>query len=240
MHTCVILTGAGISAESGLQTFRGQGGLWEGSRVEEVATPQAWAQDPARVLRFYNQRRDQVRAARPNAAHRALAEFQQIAEVRIITQNVDDLHERAGSTQVLHLHGEIRRARSTSNPAFTVDLGEKDIALGDLCPHGSQLRPDIVWFGEAVPAIHEAVHWCALADVFIVVGTSLAVYPAASLIDCFPPEIPAFCINPDAAPSNLGSEFTYIQATAVEGLPRLLNHLAQNFQERPHEHFDCF
>ena len=161
VKTIVVLSGAGISAESGLKTFRGDGGLWEGHRVEDVATPEAWARDPALVLEFYNERRRQVRAAQPNAAHKALAALERAYDVHVVTQNVDDLHERAGSSQVLHLHGEILLARSTQDPDYTKHLADADIQLGDTCPLGSQLRPHIVWFGEEVPALEQA----ARADV---------------------------------------------------------------------------
>ena len=153
----VVLSGAGISAESGLKTFRDAGGLWEGHRVQDVATPEAWARDPELVLRFYNLRRDDLRKAQPNAAHRMFAELESQFEVNIITQNVDDLHERAGSSRVLHLHGQLMQARSTKNTEPIYDLGTQNIQLGDLAPDGAQLRPHIVWFGEEVPAMYEAV-----------------------------------------------------------------------------------
>ena len=175
MSRIVVLSGAGISAESGLQTFRGADGLWEGHRVEDVATPEAWAANPGLVLDFYNQRRRAVLAAEPNAAHRALVELERAYDVRIVTQNVDDLHERAGSSQVLHLHGEVMLARSTRDPRLVRHLGERDIELGDVCELGSQLRPHIAWFGEMVPAMDEAVELVAEADVLLVVGTSLQV-----------------------------------------------------------------
>ena len=182
MKRVVVLTGAGISAESGLQTFRGPDGLWEGHRVEDVATPEAWAANPGLVLEFYNQRRRGVRQAQPNAAHLALVDLEGAYDVRIVTQNVDDLHERAGSSNVLHLHGEVRKARSTRDSSLIRDLDDSDIHLGDLCERGSQLRPHIVWFGEMVPAMDEAVELVAEADVLLVVGTSLQVYPAAGLV----------------------------------------------------------
>jgi NAD-dependent protein deacetylases, SIR2 family len=182
MKRVVVLSGAGISAESGLQTFRGADGLWEGHRVEDVATPEAWAADPGLVLEFYNKRRRAVREAEPNVAHRALVDLERAYDVRIVTQNVDDLHERAGSSQVLHLHGEVLKARSTRNPRLVWHLGERDIKLGDVCELGSQLRPHIVWFGEMVPAMDDAVELVAEADVLLVVGTSLQVYPAAGLV----------------------------------------------------------
>mgnify|MGYP006269941747 CR=1 FL=1 len=197
MKTVVVLSGAGISAESGLKTFRGDGGLWEGHRVEDVATPEAWARDPALVLEFYNQRRRQVRGAEPNAAHRALVELERAYEVHVVTQNVDDLHERAGSTRVLHLHGEIMLARSTMDPNHTQPLGAADIRIGDVCPLGGQLRPHVVWFGEEVPALEEAARIVARADVFLCVGTSLAVYPANSLIFAAPRRARRIVVNPE-------------------------------------------
>jgi NAD-dependent deacetylase len=227
MKRFVCLSGAGISAESGLSTFRGPGGLWEGRRPEEVATPGAFADDPGSVLRFYNERRAQVRMAQPNAAHRALAELEKHFDVFIITQNVDDLHERAGSTNVWHLHGQIRRARSTADPDLILDLGDRDIQLGDLCPLGSQLRPDVVWFGEAVPAMSRAIDICAEADLFLVVGTSLNVYPAASLIEFIPDNTRCFLIDPNLPNIYLSSNFETHCTTACEGVPRLLNLLTQ-------------
>lgn len=197
MKTVVVLSGAGISAESGLKTFRGDGGLWEGHRVEDVATPEAWARDPALVLEFYNQRRRQVRAAQPNAAHKALVDLERAYDVHVVTQNVDDLHERAGSSQVLHLHGEIMLARSTRNPEYTQHLGSADIHLGDLCREGSQLRPHVVWFGEDVPALEQAARVVARADIFLCVGTSLQVYPANSLIFATPRRARRIIINPE-------------------------------------------
>lgn len=197
MKTVVVLSGAGISAESGLKTFRGDGGLWEGHRVEDVATPEAWARDPALVLAFYNQRRRQVRAAQPNAAHKALVDLERAYDVHVVTQNVDDLHERAGSSQVLHLHGEIMLARSTRNPEYTQHLGSADIHLNDRCPEGSQLRPHIVWFGEDVPALEQAARIVARADIFLCVGTSLQVYPANSLIFATPRRARRIIINPE-------------------------------------------
>ena len=197
MKTIVVLSGAGISAESGLKTFRGDGGLWGGHRVEDVATPEAWARDPALVLEFYNQRRRQVRAAQPNAAHKALVDLERAYDVHVVTQNVDDLHERAGSSQVLHLHGEIMLARSTRNPECTQHLGSTDIHLGDLCPEGSQLRPHVVWFGEDVPALEQAARVVGRADIFLCVGTSLQVYPANSLIFATPKRARRIIINPE-------------------------------------------
>jgi len=222
---CVVLSGAGISAESGLQTFRGADGLWEGYRLEEVATPQAWARDPVTVQRFYNWRRAQVRAAQPNAAHRALVDLEARYEVQVITQNVDDLHERAGSSRVLHLHGEIRKAQSTRDPGLVIDLGERDIDMADRCPLGSPLRPHVVWFGESVPAMAEAEELVEQADLFMVVGTSLAVYPAASLMHCVPRQAAKYLIDPAIPASGLLPGYRFLQATARVALPALVAEL---------------
>ena len=222
MKTIVILSGAGISAESGLKTFRGDGGLWEGHRVEDVATPEAWVRDPALVLEFYNQRRRQVRAAQPNAAHKALVKLEQAYDVHVVTQNVDDLHERAGSSQVLHLHGEILLARSTRDSNYTNHLGDADIALGDTCPLGSQLRPHVVWFGEDVPALQDAAEIVSRADIFLCVGTSLQVHPANSLIFATPRRARRIVINPevpDLAPKDVCE---CIAKPASEGVPELV------------------
>ena len=218
----VVFTGAGMSAESGLQTFRGTGGLWEGHRVEDVATPEAWAKDPVLVLEFYNKRRRKVRAAQPNAAHRALVDLESAYDVRIVTQNVDDLHERAGSMHVLHLHGEVLYARSTRDPSHTQYLGDTDIALGDTCPLGSQLRPHIVWFGEMVPAMDKAARIVSQADIFVCVGTSLQVYPANSLIDAAPRHTRRIVVNPEVPDLVPGDICECIAKTACEGVPELV------------------
>jgi NAD-dependent deacetylase len=228
MKRIVVLTGAGISAESGLQTFRGAGGLWEGHRVEDVASPQAWASNPSLVLEFYNQRRRAVRAAEPNAAHRALVELERAYDVRIITQNVDDLHERAGSRGVLHLHGEIRKARSTRDPTLVTDLGERDIEIGDLCKLGSQLRPHIVWFGEMVPAMDEASALAARADILLVVGTSLQVYPAAGLIFVAPRDARRIVVNPEVPEGVAGAAFEVAAKPATVGVPEVVAELLEH------------
>ncbi len=225
---CVALTGAGISAESGLRTFRGPDGLWEGHRLEEVATPEAWARDPETVLRFYNWRRAEVRAAEPNAAHRALVDLEARYTVHIVTQNIDDLHERAGSRHVLHLHGEILKARSTRDPALVIPLGGRDIHLGDRCPLGSQLRPHVVWFGEPVPAMAEAAELAAQADLFLVIGTSLVVYPAAGLVDWVPARAAKYWINPDIPPQGRLPGFHCIAGPAGAALPELVRRLLQD------------
>jgi NAD-dependent deacetylase len=219
----VVLSGAGISAESGIDTFRGKGGLWEGASVTDVATPEAWEKNPSRVLRFYNERRKNVLVAEPNEAHRALRDLEDIFNVTIITQNIDDLHERAGSSNVIHLHGEILKSRSSAHESLLYPcLG--DLALGDLCERGVQLRPHVVWFGEPVPMMDRAIERAKTADFFIVVGTSLEVYPAASLIDYVPYENPKFVIDP--APNGLADEsFRVIQASASEGVPIVVQQL---------------
>jgi len=192
----VVLTGAGMSAESGIPTFRGADGLWEGYAIEEVASPQGWMRQPKVVLDFYNQRRKQIMAAEPNRGHRLLAELEDEFEVQIITQNIDNLHERAGSTQVLHLHGEIMKARSTADPQLVYDLDHWEIRWGDHCERGAQLRPHIVWFGEAVPMIEPAAELVSQADIVAIVGTSMVVYPAAGLVDFCPAGAPVYCIDP--------------------------------------------
>lgn len=191
----VVLTGAGISAESGIKTFRDSGGLWENHRIEDVASPQGWSRNRGMVLDFYNQRRKQLLTCQPNRAHYALAELEKQYEVVIITQNVDDLHERGGSTQIIHLHGELLKARSSLDESLVYDW-PGDINVGDTCEKGSQLRPHIVWFGEMVPKIEEAIPHVRSADIFIVVGTSLVVYPAAGLINYTGYEIPKYLVDP--------------------------------------------
>jgi len=198
MNKIVVLTGAGISAESGLKTFRDSDGLWEQYRIEDVATPEAWQRNQQLVLEFYNQRRKQVLSAKPNAAHLALVDLENKFNVTVITQNIDDLHERAGSSKVLHLHGEIRKARSTIDPSLVYDLGERMINPGDKCEKGSQLRPHIVWFGELVPELENAIGIVGNADILLVIGTSLAVYPAASLVQYTKPHCRLYYIDPKA------------------------------------------
>lgn len=191
----VVLTGAGISAESGIRTFRDSDGLWENHRIEDVATPEAWKRNPALVLEFYNQRRAQLFDVQPNAGHRALVDLEKNFDVHIVTQNVDDLHERAGSTQVMHLHGQLRQVRSERYERLVYDW-DKDLHLGDLCERGTQLRPHIVWFGEAVPMLEAAADLASEADIFIIVGTSLQVYPAASLMLYAQHDIPFYYVDP--------------------------------------------
>ncbi|MCD8482796.1 MAG: NAD-dependent deacylase [Verrucomicrobia bacterium] len=222
---CVVLSGAGISAESGLQTFRGSDGLWNGYSVYDVATVDAWQRNAELVLEFYNMRRQNVRAAKPNPGHLALAHLERFMEVRIVTQNIDDLHERAGSSKVLHLHGEIMKARSSVNDDYLLEIGGDDIRLGDLCPQGSQLRPHVVWFGETVTAMAAAERLVRDADILIVVGTSLQVYPAAGLIDCVQPSCCCYVVDTQIPKPALGVRFQPIVAPASLGLPQLVREI---------------
>lgn len=226
----VVLSGAGMSAESGLKTFRDMGGLWETYRVEDVATPEGWAAHPEVVLDFYNQRRKQAFEALPNAGHVALAELEDYFDVRIITQNVDGLHEKAGSTRVLHLHGELSKVRSVTNPDLVYDKGADPIHIGDLAEDGGQLRPHIVWFGEMVPMIEPAADLCLNADIFVVVGTSLQVYPAAGLVGYVGTDVPKFIIDPHTPdyPFNI-RKAEFIQESAAVGLPALAERLKAQF-----------
>ncbi|PRY52547.1 NAD-dependent deacetylase [Arcticibacter pallidicorallinus] len=224
MKRLVVLTGAGISAESGLQTFRGSDGLWEGHAIEDVATPEAWERNPVLVQQFYNERRQSVLDAQPNAAHLALAELQSAFDVQIITQNIDDLHERAGSQSVLHLHGLITRSQSSRFPWLTYPLEGAEIKMGELCERGSQLRPHVVFFGEPVPMLEEAAEICQGADFFAVIGTTLLVYPAAGLVDYVPRGIPKFVIDPEI-PNVRDSEFVRIQEPASTGILKMIDRL---------------
>lgn len=214
----VVLTGAGISAESGIKTFRDADGLWEGHDVMEVATPEGFENNPKLVLEFYNQRRAQLHKVKPNAGHYVLAELEEIFDVHIITQNVDNLHEQAGSSNVLHLHGELFKARSTKDKSYIIEW-KKDLFLGDCDPNGYQLRPHIVWFGEAVPAIETAVVIAQQADYFAVIGTSMQVYPAAGLLHYTKPNVPVFYIDPKPATLyDLPNSLEIIKATATKGV----------------------
>lgn len=217
----VVFSGAGISAESGLRTFRDGDGLWEQYRVEEVATPGAWARDPELVLRFYDERRAQVLNAKPNGAHIAIAQLEERFAVTVVTQNIDDLHERAGSTHVLHVHGEILKARSTIDPSFVTLVNGASLRLGDRCPLGSQLRPHIVWFGEEVPMLAEAARLFTQADRLLVVGTSLQVYPAAGLLQYASPNCASVLIDPKPVEVR-GIGMRIIRDTAVGGVPALV------------------
>lgn len=213
----VVLTGAGISAESGLKTFRDSDGLWEGYNVEDVATPRAWKRDPQLVLDFYNQRRKNVIAAQPNAAHKELALLEKDYDVQIITQNIDDLHERAGSTKVLHLHGEICKMRSEKNHSLVYDI-TGDIQLGDTAGDGAQLRPHIVWFEEPVPMIEKAAWLVGQAEIFVIVGTSLAVYPAAGLMHYAAHDIPKFIVDRKIPYTASVENMSAIELPATEGV----------------------
>jgi NAD-dependent deacetylase len=226
MKKIVILTGAGMSAESGIKTFRDADGLWEGHNVMEVASPQGFANNPELVLDFYNQRRRQLLKVEPNSAHIALADLETLFDIAIITQNVDDLHERAGSSNVLHLHGELLKVRSTLNPDLIYNH-TKDINLGDTCEKGSQLRPDIVWFGEAVPMLEKAIEITATADVLIIIGTSMQVYPAASLVNYIKPNTPIHFIDPKPSiQANNFNNLNIIPKKATTGVKLLIeNHL---------------
>lgn len=218
MKHIVVLSGAGMSAESGLRTFRDNDGLWEDHRVEDVATPEAWRRDRALVLRFYNERRRALLGAAPNEGHRIIAGWEKIHRVTVITQNVDDLHERAGSTLVIHLHGELMKARSTLDPDLIYPLTHWELREGDKCEKGSQLRPHIVWFGEEVPLLPLAGELAGTADVLVVVGTSLQVYPAASLAFCAPPGARRILIDP--RPPETGG-FEVVAAPATIGLRKI-------------------
>jgi len=220
----VILTGAGISAESGLKTFRDSDGLWEGYEVTEVATPRAWRKDPKLVLDFYNMRRRNVAEAKPNAAHFGLAELENDFDVQIITQNIDDLHERAGSKNVLHLHGEIFKMRSEADESLVYDI-YADINFGDTAEDGAQLRPHIVWFEEPVPMIAEAARITSAADIFVVVGTSLVVYPAAGLVNYAPSDCPKFIVDKKVPYTSSLQNLVAIEKPATEGVRELSMHL---------------
>lgn len=227
MKKLVVLSGAGISAESGISTFRDANGLWENHRIEDVASPEGFAQDPGLVLNFYNMRRRQLHTVKPNEAHYILAELERFFDVNIITQNVDDLHERAGSSNVLHLHGELLKARPVNSD--TIIPWEGDILPGDTDAEGNQLRPHIVWFGEMVPAMEEAERLASGADIFLIIGTSMQVYPAAGLIHCVPPGCEIFVIDP-----NLEHQFTRFEncfrCGASLGMHRLKERLLSELQ----------
>jgi NAD-dependent deacetylase len=221
MKHIVVLTGAGISAESGLKTFRDSDGLWEGYDIAEVATPDAWRRNPVLVQEFYNMRRKSVLEAKPNDAHYALAKLEEKYKVTVITQNIDDLHERAGSSNVVHLHGIITRSQSSKNPNLTYPINGWEIKMGELCELGSQLRAHVVWFGEPVPMIEEATQICTTADIFILIGSSLAVYPAAGLIDYVQQNIPKYIIDPKI-PYILADNFIKIEEKATDGMVKML------------------
>jgi NAD-dependent deacetylase len=227
MLKLAVLTGSGISAESGIRTFRDSGGLWEEYDVMEVASIEGWYRNPQLMLQFYNDRRRQLEKAQPNGAHIGLAELQDYFNVQIITQNIDNLHERAGSRQVLHLHGELTKACSSLDKSHVVDIGYRDIQWGDLAADGSQLRPFIVWFGEPVPNMELAEEWVEAADIFVVIGTSLNVYPAAGLVDVFPAGKPFFLIDPNEVGRPLRRNVQIIRENAVKGVSILKEKLLQ-------------
>lgn len=227
MKHIVVLTGAGMSAESGLKTFRDANGLWEGHDVMEVASPEGFAKNPNLVLEFYNQRRKQLLEVKPNSAHFALAELEKDYKLSIITQNVDDLHERAGSTNITHLHGELFKVRSTYDE-FDVQDWTHDLVLGNLCDKGYQLRPHIVWFGEAVPLIPKAISICETADILLIIGTSMQVYPAASLMHYAKPETKTYYIDPNPAMES-NQQITVIAEKATIGINRLIDELNNQF-----------
>lgn len=229
MKHVVVLTGAGMSADSGLATFRDAGGLWEGYDINEVASIDGWYRNPEIILDFYNLRRKQAFEAQPNEGHKALARLEEKFDVSIITQNVDDLHERAGSTSVIHLHGELKKARSVDNKDLVYDIGAKPIKLGDTAADGAQLRPDIVWFGELVPMMEKAAQVVQKAEILIVIGTSLVVYPAAGLVDFSPGNIPRFILDPSNPDLYSFDSWEYIKSTAAKGTPKLVEKLLNKY-----------
>jgi NAD-dependent deacetylase len=217
----VVLSGSGISAESGIPTFRDSGGLWEGYRVEDVATPEAWSKDRALVLDFYNQRRKKALEVKPNRGHEVLVELEQHFDVIVVTQNVDNLHERAGSKNVIHLHGSLFESRSTLDENLVYPIEGWELKLGDKCERGSQLRPNIVWFGEAVPLMEKAAYLATEADIFIVVGTSMVVYPAAGLIEYAPRHIPKYIVDPGNPELRPYPNLTFINEKASTGMEKV-------------------
>ncbi len=227
MKKVVVLSGAGMSAESGVKTFRDDNGLWQNHRFEDVASPVAWQNDPELVLEFYNQRRKQLFEVEPNAGHLALVKLEKEYNVQVVTQNVDDLHERAGSTNVMHLHGELKKVRSTIDPNLIYTLDHWELKLGDTCEKGSQLRPHIVWFGEAVDMMGPAVEVVASADILIVIGTSMVVYPAAGLINYVKDTAPKYYIDPKAFRVHGINNLEIITKKAGEGAPELVEKLLQ-------------
>lgn len=225
MKKIVVLTGAGISAESGISTFRDSDGLWENYNVEDVATHEAYLRNPELVLNFYNERRRQLFEAKPNEGHRQLVRLEEYYDVQIVTQNIDNLHEQAGSSNVLHLHGELTKARSDRDDNLIIEIGDRDIHLGDKAPDGAQLRPHIVWFGEAVPNIEPASLMCEQADYFVVVGTSMNVYPAAGLIHYVSRQSPCYLVDPKAVA--ISRPITVIQEKAGTGVKKVVDELIE-------------
>jgi NAD-dependent deacetylase len=229
MKKLVVLTGAGVSAESGISTFRDSGGLWEGHDVMEVASPEGWRKNPSLVLDFYNQRRKQALSVNPNDAHYELARLEQYFDVTIITQNVDNLHERAGSSKIIHLHGELFKSQSTWDPDLVYEMGGWEIKIGDKCEKGSQLRPFIVWFGENVPMMEPAIKTSLEADIFVVIGTSLMVYPAAGLIDYSPKNIPKYIIDVKIPQISFFGNLHKIEAPASKGTKIMSEEIILNY-----------
>lgn len=225
----VVLTGAGISAESGLRTFRDSNGLWEGHDVMEVATPEGWQANPELVMEFYNQRRKQAREVAPNRGHQVLRELEAHFDVSIITQNVDNLHEQAGSSHIVHLHGQLMQCRSTADERLVYDMDHWELKMGDLCEKGSQLRPNIVWFGEAVPMMDEAMVITQQADILLVVGTSLIVYPAAGLVNYVRSGVPVYIVDPNRPDIGHAPHFHFIEQKATTGLEELKNILLAKY-----------
>ena len=230
MKRLVVLTGAGISAESGIPTFRDSGGLWEGFKVEDVATPEGWRKDRSMVLEFYNQRRKKALEVKPNRGHEILAELEKYFDVTVVTQNVDNLHERAGSSKVIHLHGSLFESRSTVDENLIYPIEGWELKLGDHCAKGSQLRPNIVWFGEMVPMMEVATSVAVQAEVFLVVGTSMVVYPAAGLIDYVRHEVPKFIVDPNTPEVRNGSNLHFIAEKASVGMVMLKNTLLEHYR----------
>lgn len=232
MKKLVVFTGSGISAESGLKTFRDMGGLWEEYDVTDVASPEGWAKDMELVLRFYNERRRQLKNVNPNPGHLALVELEKYFDVQVITQNVDDLHERAGSRIIVHLHGELRKAQSTFFPELIYEIPGTELNPGDLCEMGYQLRPYVVWFGEPVPKMGEAIKICTTAEIFLVVGTSLNVYPAASLIEYVPEKCPVFIVDPNDIIIPVNRKVEFIKEKAGIGLQILKDRLIKEYADK--------
>lgn len=224
----VVLTGSGISAESGLKTFRDSDGLWEEYKIEEVASIEGWYRNPKLVLEFYNKRRQQLKTSEPNDSHLNLAELEKTFDVEIITQNVDNLHERAGSQKILHLHGELTKACSSRDKTHVKDIGYEEINFGDKAADGSQLRPFIVWFGEEVPAMDKAIDLTSEADIFVIIGTSLNVYPAAGLVDFVPAGCPVYIIDPNDIGRLIRKDCYYIRENAVKGVKELMKILLES------------
>lgn len=229
--TLVVLSGAGMSAESGIKTFRDSGGLWESYDVMQVASYEGWLSDQMLVLEFYNQRRQQLEKASPNQGHTGLVSLEEHYNVQIITQNVDNLHERAGSKNILHLHGELTKARSTVDDRLVYDIGYRDIKPGDTCEKGSQLRPHIVWFGEEVPMMDQAIDIAAKADIFVIIGTSLNVYPAASLLHYVPENIPVYLIDPNEVVLASKRHIQLIKMGSGAGVQHLIELLTQPIKQ---------